>query len=252
MCEKIDKINNYIESEFEDSEQVKKQYFQKILKEPVQKFYNINTDNNKNNKVTNFFEYYNDKNKLKKYCKEYNINNNIALNIMYNNITFKQYYEEIPKLVKNNNYEKDKRGDINYISEVVRNWLLEDITVEYTENLKLNGKDKNREILKNPSSEADFTYKNKKVDLYTDYNTYWEDYNRLEIKKSKYNELKNNGFLLCLDLVNKKYYKLKVNPEKFKNIGKYSKLGGKKCYRYKFEDYNNINKKDLKNLKELF
>lgn len=243
----LNKMYNLINKNFDEPEKIEEKFFKNCLDKPINKFFQVDYDQNKNKLVTEFIKENNCEKIVNKKINNYDIDEKLVKNILNNNITINQYFIELK-----NNYSMDKRNEIKYISELVRGWVLEDLIIHYSKNLKLNGKDKKRKILNKTSSKPDFinTKNNTKIDLYTDYTGYWKNKERLEIKKTKYNELKNNGLLLCLDLKNKKLFKLKIT-EDFEDIGKYSLLGGKKCYRYKFNNYKKIEKVKIKNLNKI-
>lgn len=138
-------------------------------------------------------------------------------------------------------HQRDQRTIEEYAKDLVSSWVYEDTILKYLKknfNIQLSGADKKREILPNTkvSTDSDFCIeKDSKIfsiELVNSYTNYWKEYQRIDLRDNKFEQLKNKqALLVCIDIYNKEFYliDLKKENENIKYIS-YHKPYGKPAY----------------------
>jgi hypothetical protein len=138
-------------------------------------------------------------------------------------------------------HQRDQRTIEEYAKDLVSSWIYEDTILRYLKknfNIQLSGADKKREILPNTkvSTDSDFCIEkdNKifNIELVNSYTNYWKEYQRIDLRDNKFEQLKNKqALLICIDIYNKKFYLIDLKKEN-KNIKyiSYHKPYGKPAY----------------------
>lgn len=163
---------------------------------------------------------------LSRFASEHNYNENI-MSLLNGNPN-----DETQKILKDNWANADRRTPEEYGFELILNWILEDFLLEkilpkYFINAKINksGADKNREFLLNKSvkTDPDITIltdngNSISVEIVADFGGYWKKTRTIEMRINKYPKLlkkseKQDVFLFCVDIKNKKTKLIKVSKE---------------------------------------
>ena len=124
-------------------------------------------------------------------------------------------------------HHADRRLPIDYGKDLVASWLFEDYLFEILKNhsdnftVSLSGADKERKILArartSSTSDYEIIYKDgttRKMELMNDYSGYWAKNNRLDLRDSKYNKLKNeNALLLTIAVGEQKFSVIDFSKE---------------------------------------
>lgn len=125
-------------------------------------------------------------------------------------------------------FSKESRTPAEYAMNLVYGWLIEDIVyiwlIEKGYSVDKTGADKDREFLSGNKISAgeDLSVNTKAVDIFCDMDGYWSKNNTMDIRMSKYNKLKNDGFIIgispkfgqvtVIDLKNEKDIEVRNNP----------------------------------------
>lgn len=235
----IDVIYKYKNKKYELNEIINKRNAEVNEKKDIIKIYNRGID------LVNKFD-------IKKEDLESIINNyhEDTINMIIENKMSQEMSNRISQKqksdTKNNNKLIDNRSDIVFFYNFLLSWILEDLIIYNQQkindmgiiNLKLNGADKNREILtvNRIRSQADFIGfddKNKKeieIELSVDYTGYTTYNNKIDLRPRKIAELLHNDSyaLLIFDFKNFTFYFLKNGEEYEIDYNIYNK----KMYRY--------------------
>lgn len=144
-------------------------------------------------------------------------------------------------------HHRDNRTPLAYGQDLVASWVFEDYFHHYLNNsgihVTLNGKDKNREILKDSNVNADSDYvlslngHEAYLELVNDYGGYWARYHKCDLRDFKWDHLcrlaSGNcpSLLLGLDFAGNKYFlKNTKDPQDVIYIPSHRPYGGKPAY----------------------
>lgn len=178
--------------------------------------------------------------------KDYNENNKLLVSLLYDSLDEKQE-EKINNITSDLSHNKDHRESKEYLSELIRGWIMEDVLKDLISekyDVTLAGSDNERKILKdnkNITTEADLKIYNKSVEVITDFNSYWDYQDYIDLRDNKYNKIKNNNSLvLAVDIENNKIFIFDtdsvINSEKY-----YNENWSKECHKLEIEDKNKYN-----------
>lgn len=188
------------------------------------------------NSLSNLF-----KKELFDIAQEYNYSNS-NIYILKNNFEKLQLeYPNIWAALQSCKHQMDKRTIEEYAKDLVSSWVYEDTILKYLEkyfDIQLSGADKKRDILPNTkvSTDSDFCIKKDdtlfNIELVNSYTNYWKEYQRIDLRDNKFEQLKNKkALLICIDIYNKEFYLIDLRNEN-KNIKyiSYHKPYGKPAY----------------------
>jgi len=110
-------------------------------------------------------------------------------------------------------HHMDNRTAVEYGTELILNWLLEDIVADILSqdsdiSVSKSGKDSQREFLDNPNSDPDlnisFDGAEYHIELTADYGGFWQRHGEIDLRDEKYPRLgeADNGMLLGVDFEN--------------------------------------------------
>lgn len=174
-------------------------------------------------------------------AQEYNYSNS---NIYILKNDFKKLQLEYPNVwsaLQSCKHQRDQRTIEEYAKDLVSSWVYEDTILKYLEkyfDIQLFGADRKRNILPNTkvSTDSDFCIKKDNIlfniELVNSYTNYWKEYQRIDLRDNKFEQLKNKKTLLiCIDIYNKEFYliDLRNENENIKYIS-YHKPYGKPAY----------------------
>lgn len=133
------------------------------------------------------------------------------------------------------NHYKDNRSCYDFNLNLIAGWVVEDFIVDKSNSLlRLNGCDKDRQILKNKvTNEADLiTYKNIPIEVHTEYFSrkakLHKRKNGICLRDNKYLNLKNkDAFLLIINVADKTYILKKIKDFTVNCVREEPKFGGK-------------------------
>ena len=164
--------------------------------------------------------------------------------ILQNNfVKLQKEYANVWKALISCKHNKDKRTYEEYAQDLVSSWLYEDTLLYYLKkfnfNIRLNGSDKNREILNNSKVLTDTDYiisKNnieRNIELINSYTPYWGNTKKIDLRDNKFKKMENNNvILLCIDIYNKIFYILDFKFETINAtyINQHRPYGNKPAY----------------------
>ena len=148
-------------------------------------------------------------NKIIEYAKKAGYSEDNILILSGDEIELAKKYPETYQNLLSCRHHADRRTAIDYGKDLVASWLFEDYLFDILKNhsedftVSLSGADKERKILArartSSTSDYEIIYKDgttRKMELMNDYSGYWAKNNRLDLRDSKYNKLKNESALL--------------------------------------------------------
>lgn len=161
--------------------------------------------------------------------------------------TFQVQHPDTYKNLLTCTHHRDNRTPLAYGQDLVASWVFEDYFHHYLNHsgiqVTLNGKDKNREILKDSNVNADSDYilslngREAYLELVNDYSGYWARNNKCDLRDSKWDHLcglaseDRPSLLLGLDFAGNKYFlKNTKNKQNVTKISSHQPYGGKPAY----------------------
>lgn len=127
-----------------------------------------------------------------------------AINLRLSDLNYKKLNE-----LCSITYNRDVRTAVEYGIDLIYGWLAEDIVYHFLIKngfyVVKNGVDKERAFLKNSNIKSDLdvvvghSKKSRMYDIYFDSNGYWNKYNKMDIRESKWKEIhKQNAGVICI------------------------------------------------------
>lgn len=139
---------------------------------------------------------------------------------------YKKYPDTYQNL-KSCSHNRDSRSMMEYAQDIICSWVFEDYLLLNLKlngfDIELNGRDKNRKLLKSNKVSASSDYivkynnKNGYVELANDYKGYWKKTRKCDLRDDKYIHLKNMlkdhdfSFLLGIDFLNMQFFIIDIN-----------------------------------------
>lgn len=147
-------------------------------------------------------------------------NANLCVNVINDTLSIKQLNYINEKL--NIPHLKDRRTPPEYACDLILGWVVEDgilkiLSEKVGLQCNLSSADKKRKFIKKPTATADIKVNLNEtnsiaLELVKDYTGYWLKNRRIELRDNKYINLKaDNGFLLGLEFIERKFFILEVN-----------------------------------------
>ena len=189
---------------------------------------------------------------LKKFLALKNWDEDISLcmDIFDDSITFKEE-EYIESVLGHASHRRDKRSSLEYACDLMVGWIIEDCVVDILNelgyNTSLNGADKNRKLLLDPTADSDLKIiinrEEVLIESVNDFTGYWKKTKHVPLRDRKYLHLiEEKSLLFGIDYVNNLFFILNV-PEREANYIKYHKPFSKPAYAILIsdEDFYNLN-----------
>ena len=144
-------------------------------------------------------------------------------------------YKKLDELC-NISFNKDSRSSVEYGIDLIYGWLAEDMVNEFLAKngfaVKKSGVDKDRKFLKSSNIKSDldisvgFNGVWKSYDIYFDSGGYWNKYNKMDVRESKWKELEKTGAaMICVS----NYGFMLVDTSSEHTYGPNGAWGGKNC-----------------------
>lgn len=176
----------------------------------------------------------------------------LCMNILDNHVTVEneKYIESVLGYA---HHRRDKRTSLEYACDLIVGWTIEDCIVEILNDLgyvtSLNGADKGRKLLLDPTSDSDLKVsingKEILIEQVNDFTGYWKRTKHVPLRDKKFIHLRNeNSLLFGIDFKNKLFFILDVS-ETESNYISYHKPFSKPAYALK------VTKDDLYNLSQV-
>lgn len=176
----------------------------------------------------------------------------LCMNILDNHVTVEneKYIESVLGYA---HHRRDKRTSLEYACDLIVGWTIEDCIVEILNDLgyvtSLNGADKGRKLLLDPTSDSDLKVsingKEILIEQVNDFTGYWKRTKHVPLRDKKFIHLRNeNSLLFGIDFKNKLFFILDVS-ETESNYISYHKPFSKPAYALK------VTKDDFYNLSQV-
>ena len=189
---------------------------------------------------------------LKKFLSLKNWDEDISLcmDIFDDSVTI-QDEEYIESVLGYARHRRDKRSSLEYACDLMVGWIIEDCVVDILNemgyNTSLNGADRNRKLLLDPTADSDLkiTIHGEEVliESVNDFTGYWKKTKHVPLRDNKYLHLKQeNSLLFGIDYVNNLFFMLNVQ-EREANYIKYHRPFSKPAYAILItdDDFYNLN-----------
>ena len=146
----------------------------------------------------------------------------LCMNILDDEVTPKNK-EYIESVLGYAHHRRDKRSSLEYACDLMVGWIIEDSVVEILNdigyNTSLNGADKHRKLLLDPTTDSDLkVYLNSKeilIEQVNDFTGYWKKTMHVPLRDNKYKHLiAENSLLFGIDFKNKLFFMLNVAKTK--------------------------------------
>ena len=175
----------------------------------------------------------------------------LCMDILDDKVTFTEE-EYIESMLGYAEHRKDKRSSLEYACDLMLGWIIEDCVVDILNeagyNTSLNGADRNRKLLLNPTTDSDLKIsingEEILIESVNDFTGYWKKTKHVPLRDNKYLHLKKeNSLLFGIDYVNDLFFILYV-PEREANYIPYHKPFSKPAYAILItdDDFYNLNK----------
>lgn len=184
--------------------------------------------------------------KLKKWGEDISL----CMNILDNHVTVEneKYIESVLGYA---HHRRDKRTSLEYACDLIVGWTIEDCIVEILNEMgyvtSLNGADKARKLLLDPTSDSDLKVlingKEILIEQVNDFTGYWKRTEHVPLRDNKFIHLKNeNSLLFGIDFKNNLFFILDVSKAE-SNYIPYHKPFSKPAYALKItkSDFYNLN-----------
>ena len=167
----------------------------------------------------------------------------LCMNILNDHVTSedKEYVELV---LGHAHHRRDKRNSLEYACDLIVGWTIEDCIVEILNKMgystSLNGADKDRKLLLNPTSDSDLKIlingKKVVIEQVNDFTGYWKRTKHVPLRDKKYVHLKNeNSLLFGIDFKNNLFFIIDVSRTQ-SNYIPYHKPFSKPAYAIKVTD----------------
>ena len=176
---------------------------------------------------------------LKKFLALKNWDEDISLcmDIFDDSVTLKDE-EYIESVLGYAYHRRDKRSSLEYACDLMVGWIIEDCVVDILNDLgydtSLNGADRNRKLLLDPTADSDLRIlingEEVLIESVNDFTGYWKKTKHVPLRDKKYIHLKEEKSLLFgIDYVNNLFFILNV-PEREANYIPYHRPFSKPAY----------------------
>ena len=189
---------------------------------------------------------------LKKFLALKNWDEDISLcmDIFDDNVTFEDE-KYVESMLGHAKHRRDKRSSLEYACDLMVGWIIEDCVVDILNGIgystSLNGADKNRKLLLDPTTDSDLKISINGdeilIESVNDFTGYWKKTKHVPLRDKKYLHLKKEKSLLFgIDYVNNLFFILNV-PEREANYIKYHRPFSKPAYAILItdDDFYNLN-----------
>lgn len=190
---------------------------------------------------------------LKKFLTLKNWDEDISLcmDIFDDNVTSDDE-EYIKSVLGYATHRRDKRSSLEYACDLMVGWIIEDCVVDILNEIgyktSLNGADKNRKLLLDPTTDSDLKIsidgEEVLIESINDFTGYWKKTKHVPLRDNKYLHLKQeNSLLFGIDYVNNLFFILDV-PKREANYIPYHRPFSKPAYAILIsdEDFYDLNK----------